>query len=322
MRGDVRGHEDRASRETPMIPFSGNPLDRASDRRTDSDWLQAKRRDPSSLILPLWRLDLFLRGAQGAAETSLGLVPPELVEGLADAQAPWVFLGLDGERALFALDISAAEEPNRQGPLAGLGHFRDARSAAQIVSIGEAAIIAQAKALIDWHQRHGFCPRCGGPTALMDAGYRRLCGKCDSEHFPRVDPVVIMLATEGDACLVGRNLRFATNRFSALAGFMEPGETIEEAVRRELMEEASLRVGEVSYYATQPWPFPSTLMIGCFAKALSREVKPDGKELGELRWLERELARELITGKRTDGIGLPPPVAIAHHLIRTWAFER
>lgn len=302
-----------------MIPFSGSPLDRSSDKRTDDAWIQSQRRAGSSLILPLWRLEPFLLGAEGAIDPRLGLVGPELVEGLADAQAPCVFLGLDGERAVFALDISAAEDPVKQGPLAGLGHFRDARAAAQLVSAGEAAIIAQAKAMIDWHQRHGFCPRCGAPTALVDAGYRRLCGKCDSEHFPRVDPVVIMLATEGNACLVGRNQRYTANRFSALAGFMEPGETIEEAVRRELMEEASLSVGEVTYYATQPWPFPSTLMIGCFAKALSREVTPDGKELAELRWLERDLARDLIEGKQVDGIGLPPPIAIAHHLIRTWA---
>lgn len=304
-----------------MIPFSGSPLDRSSDKRTDDAWIQSQRRAGSSLILPLWRLEPFLLGAEGAADPRLGLVRPEIAEGLAEAQAPCVFLGLDGERAVFALDISAAKDPAKQGPLAGLGHFRDARAAAQLVSAGEAAIIAQAKAMIDWHQRHGFCPRCGAPTALVDAGYRRLCGKCDSEHFPRVDPVVIMLATEGNACLVGRNQRYAANRFSALAGFMEPGETIEEAVRRELMEEASLSVGEITYYATQPWPFPSTLMIGCFAKALSREVTPDGKELAELRWLERGLARDLIAGKQVDGIGLPPPIAIAHHLIRTWALS-
>jgi NAD+ diphosphatase len=128
-----------------------------------------------------------------------------------------------------------------------------------------------------------------------------------------------MLATHGDACLVGRNKRFPGPMFSALAGFMEPGETIEEAVRRELMEEASVKVGEVTYYATQPWPFPSSLMIGCFAKAESRDVKADDEELAEVRWLERSVARDLIAGKQVDGIRVPPPLAIAHHLIKTWA---
>ena len=128
-----------------------------------------------------------------------------------------------------------------------------------------------------------------------------------------------MLATDGDACLVGRGKQFPAGMFSALAGFVEPGETIEEAVRRELMEEASVAVSDVTYYATQPWPFPSSLMIGCFAKAKSRDVKADETEIAEVRWLERGVARELIAGKQIDGIRVPPPIAIAHHLIKTWA---
>jgi NAD+ diphosphatase len=248
------------------------------------------------------------------------MLHPGVAEEIADPQAPCIFLGLDGETALFAIDISSANNPGKHEPLASIGYFCDARTAAQIVSIRDAAIIAQAKALIDWHQRHGFCPRCGAPTKIMDAGYRRLCGKCNSEHFPRVDPVVIMLATNGDSCLIGRGKQFPNGMFSALAGFMEPGETIEEAVQRELMEEASVKVSEVSYYATQPWPFPSSLMIGCFAKAESRDAKVDENELAEVRWLERKTARAIIAGVPADGIRLPPPVAIAHHLIKTWAF--
>jgi NAD+ diphosphatase len=303
-----------------MIPFSGNPLNRASEKRTDSDWIESKRRDPSSLVLPIWRLEPFLLGPEKSPPPiELGLLRPGIADSLAGDEAPCIFLGLDGDIAVFALDISAAGDPANEGPLAGLGYFRDARVAAQMVSIKHAAIIAQAKALIDWHQRHGFCPRCGAPTKMMDAGYRRLCGKCNAEHFPRVDPVVIMLATDGDACLVGRGKQFPPGMFSALAGFIEPGETIEEAVRRELMEEASVKVGEVTYYATQPWPFPSSLMSGCFAKAKSRDVKADENELAEVRWIERSVARELIAGKRVDGMLVPPPIAIAHHLIKTWA---
>jgi NAD+ diphosphatase len=301
-----------------MIPFAGNPLNRVSEKRTDSNWIESKWRDPSSLVLPMRRLEPFLRGTENSAPPlQLGLVNPAVVDSLAEKEAPRIFLGLDGDVAVFAIDVSEAADQ----PLAGLGYFREARTAASMVSLKDAAIIAQAKALIDWHQRHGFCPRCGEPTRLMDAGYRRLCGKCKAEHFPRVDPVVIMLATEGEACLVGRGKHFPPGMFSALAGFIEPGETIEEAVRRELMEEASVKIGEVTYYATQPWPFPSSLMIGCFAKAVNREIKPDDIEIAEVRWIERSTARELIEGKQVNGLRVPPPIAIAHHLIKTWALS-
>jgi NAD+ diphosphatase len=303
-----------------MIPFAGNPLNRASEKRTDPNWIGSKRRDPSSFVLPLWRLEPFLLGAEkSGASIELGLIRPGIADPLVGAGALCIFLGLDGDRAVFALDVSEADDPANVGPLAGLGYFREARTAAQMLSLRDAAIVAQAKALIDWHQRHGFCPRCGAPTKVMDAGYRRLCGKCNAEHFPRVDPVVIMLATEGEACLVGRGKQFPPGMFSALAGFVEPGETIEEAVRRELMEEAALKVGEVTYYATQPWPFPSSLMIGCFAKAANRNAKADDNELAEVRWIERSVARELVDGKQLDGLRVPPPIAIAHHLIKTWA---
>jgi len=303
-----------------MIPFAGSPLDRASEKRTDSNWIESRRRDPSSLVLPMWRLEPFILGSEKSGPPiELGLIRAGIADSFVDAGALCIFLGLDGDRAVFAVDVSEASDPANVGPLAGLGYFRDARVAGSIVSIEQSAIIAQAKAMIDWHQRHGFCPRCGAPTKIMDAGYRRLCGKCNAEHFPRVDPVVIMLATYGNACLVGRGKQFPPAMFSALAGFVEPGETIEEAVRRELMEEASVKVGEVTYYATQPWPFPSSLMIGCFAKAESRDSKVDENELAEVRWLEREVARDLIEGKQVEGVRVPPPVAIAHHLIKTWA---
>jgi NAD+ diphosphatase len=303
-----------------MIPFAGNPLNRANEKRTDPNWIESKRRDPSSLVLPMWRLEPFVLGPEKPdPPIELGLLRPGIADSLAGTGAPCIFLGLDGDRAVFALDVSEAHDPANVGPLAGLGYFRDARMAAQMASVKDAAIIGQAKALIDWHQRHGFCPRCGKPTKLMDAGYRRLCGKCNAEHFPRVDPVVIMLATEGEACLVGRGKQFPPGMFSALAGFVEPGETIEEAVRRELMEEAAVKVGEVTYHATQPWPFPSSLMIGCFAKAESRDTKVDENELAEVRWIERSVGRDLIEGKEVDGLRVPPSIAIAYHLIKAWA---
>jgi NAD+ diphosphatase len=301
-----------------MIPFSGNPLDRVSEKRADLAWVESKRNDPTSLVLPMWRLQPFLLG-QEKGPLEAGFLKPGLCEPLAAAGAPCVLLGLENGNALFALDISAANDPETQGPLAGLGLFRDMRASAALLPAKDVAILGQAKAMIDWHQRHGFCARCGAATKFADAGYKRVCPECNAEHFPRTDPVVIMLATHGDACLIGRGKQFPRGMYSALAGFIEPGETIEEAVRRELHEEAGVVVDKVSYFATQPWPFPSSLMIGCFAEARSREIEVDENELAEARWLERPLARALINGERVEGLWVPPSIAIAHHLIKAFA---
>ena len=301
-----------------MIPFSGNPLDRVSEKRADLAWVESKRSDPTSLVLPMWRLQPFLLG-QEKGPLEAGFLKPGLCEPLAASGAPCVLLGLENGNALFALDISTANDPETQGPLAGLGLFRDMRASAAPLPAKDVAILGQAKAMIDWHQRHGFCARCGAATKFAEAGYKRVCPECNAEHFPRTDPVVIMLATHGDACLIGRGKQFPRGMYSALAGFIEPGETIEEAVRRELHEEAGVMVDKVSYFATQPWPFPSSLMIGCFAEARSREIKVDENELAEARWLERPVARALINGERVEGLWVPPSIAIAHHLIKAFA---
>ncbi|MBV8798653.1 MAG: NAD(+) diphosphatase [Alphaproteobacteria bacterium] len=305
-----------------MIPFSGNPLNRASERRTDQEWIGAKQHEPTTRIWPLWRLKPFLLGGEDreAASVEAGYLQTPLACDLAPVTALSIFLGLDEDgAALFALDVASDVDPSAEGPLAGLGHFRDARTAAQLLPLEDAAILGQAKALIDWHQRHGFCPNCGARTALADAGYRRHCESCGADHFPRTDPVVIMLAIHEDACLVGRAPRFPKGMFSALAGFIEPGETIEEAVARELYEEAGVRVRDVSYFATQPWPFPSSLMIGCFARAESREISLNDHELAEAFWLEKAKVRALLAGEKVDGLWVPPSIAIAHHLLKRFA---
>jgi NAD+ diphosphatase len=316
-----RENIDESLAAMAVIPFSGNPLDRASDKRSDAAWIAARRRDPGSLVWPLWRLQPMLLGPENREARAVEPVwlRPGLAEDVVGPEAVSIFLGLDEGRALFALDVSAADAPADEGPLAGLGHFRDARTAAQLLPVKDAAILGQAKALIDWHQRHGFCPNCGARTQFSDAGYRRHCESCGADHFPRTDPVVIMLATHGDACLVGRAARFPKGMFSALAGFIEPGETIEEAVARELYEEASVRVRDVTYFATQPWPFPSSLMIGCFAQADSREIALNDHELAEAFWLPKTKLRALLAGEPVDGLWVPPPVAIAHHLLKRFA---
>jgi len=301
-----------------MFAFAGNPLDRASDKRSDAAWLAAARTDPAARVLPLWKLQPLLLGPEESARsTELAFVSGELASGLGAADATEVFLGLDRTTPYFARDISALTDPFAAA-LAGLGHFRDARAAAALLPVAQAAILGQAKALIDWHKRHGFCGQCGAATLPSEGGYRRVCPACQAEHFPRTDPAVIMLVTAGEHCLLGRNKRFTGGHYSTLAGFVEPGETIEEAVRREVFEEVGVRVGQVSYFATQPWPFPFSLMIGCFAEADTHDVRVDGSEILAARWFDRAAVRRLIAGESQE-VSLPRREAIAFHLIRTWA---
>lgn len=300
-----------------MLPFSGNPLDRASDRRTEAGWLAAKRAEPSARIFPLWRLKPLVVGPDGLGSVELRFLAGD-ERAARDAGHQEVFLGLDGEAAYFARDVSALADP--VAALGGRGHFADARSVVPVLPPPQVAILGQAKALLDWHARHGFCSVCGVRTESADGGYRRRCPGCGADHFPRTDPVAIMLVAEGEHCLLGQNRRFSgTAVYSALAGFIEPGETIEEAVRREVFEEVAIRVGKVRYVATQPWPFPSSLMIGCFAEARSREIAVDGREIVAARWFDRTAIRRMLAGAPSETIRLPPREAIAHHLIREWA---
>ena len=290
-----------------MIPFSGNPLDRASEKRSDSAWLKAQA--TAGLYLPFWQNRPFI------AEERVKFQPWRSEwEG-----ATCVFLGLDGEQPLFAVDLAGESEPALSG-----GAFQEMRPSAFVLPLRDTAIAGQAKALLDWHKRHGFCANCGTATQSQDGGYRRTCPHCGAEHFPRTDPVVIMLPIfrhdDGrEECLVGRNKRFPMPLYSAFAGFVEPGENMEEAVRRELREEVNLRAGAVSYHASQPWPFPSSLMLGCYAQALSRDFEIDGHEIAAARWLSKEEARSQLAHPTDDEMKLPVTIAIAHYLIKDWA---
>jgi NAD+ diphosphatase len=178
--------------------------------------------------------------------------------------------------------------------------------------------IAEAKAVLHWHIRHRFCSNCGAATQVVDGGWKRTCPQCKTEHFPRTDPVVIMLAIDGDNCLLGRSPRFVPTMWSCLAGFLEPGESIEDAVHRETREEAGISCGRVKYYRSQPWPFPTSLMIGCHAEALSRDIVVDRAELEDARWFIKDEVVAMLLRKHPQGLTTPPPVAIAHHIIRAW----
>ena len=187
-----------------------------------------------------------------------------------------------------------------------------------VVPAEELGILATAKALLHWHAHHRFCSQCGAPTSVSCAGFRRDCGACGAQHFPRTDPVAIMLVARGDRCLLGRQSRFPPGMYSCLAGFIEPGETIEDAVRRETYEEAGVRVGAVRYLGSQPWPFPSSLMIGCIAEGLDDGVTLDRAELEDGRWFSRDEARLMLERRHPDRLFAPPPFAIANVLIRSF----
>lgn len=300
----------------PMI-FSQNPLNRAGHERANPDWLAAQYARPEALFVPLWHLNaLILPALHPTDGPDVGWLPAAAL-GPDRGTWPTIFLGINRrDKPLFAVDVSTMADPENQGPFAGMGQFEDIRGLAATgqMGSGDLAILAQARALIDWHARHGFCAQCGGQTFAAEAGYKRVCGQCSGEHFPRTDPVVIMLATDGDRCLVGRQAGWPDTMFSALAGFVEPGETIEEAVAREMMEEAGIAVTHVRYLGCQPWPFPSSLMIGCLAEATTTEIMLDAQELEDARWISRDEARAALDGQ--GPISAPPAMAIAHHLMR------
>jgi NAD+ diphosphatase len=298
-----------------IYTFAGNPLDRVSQRRQDARWIASLLDDPATRLLPLRELKPLVRDGS-AAELDWQPVAPW--RAAIDAGAPLILLGIGDGHARFALDASAAPAGTETETI-------DVRALAASIPGGEAAILAEARSLLDWHARHGFCAQCGTASVIDSGGWGRRCPNCRAHHYPRVDPVVIMLAVRGERCLLGRGRRRVGTRFSCLAGYMEPGETIEEAVRREVLEESGVRIGRVRYLASQPWPFPSNLMMGLLAEALSEEISIDPEEIAEARWFEREEVRAMVERSRSDeqipGVTtLPPPLAIGHQLARRWAF--
>jgi NAD+ diphosphatase len=285
-------------------------------QRRDQQWLDQQAKSPRSRFLPLWRLDIPIKGE---SEMQLGWLGLADIERLA-LDLPPVFLGLLEGVAHFTIDVSSVSDPLRELNLTASWRFEDARAAATQLSLEEAGIVAQSRAQVDWHRHHKFCGVCGQPTAQGRGGQMRKCVTCNAEHFPRTNPVAIMVVSDGDRCLLGqsRGILSRTGRYSALAGFMDQGESIEEAVRREVREEAGIEVGEVRYHSSQPWPFPSSLMIGCHARALTTEIRKDDEEMTDVRWFNRNEVLSALRGENPN-LRLPDPIAIAHHLIKAWA---
>jgi NAD+ diphosphatase len=297
--------------------FAGNPLDRASERRGDAAWLERQLASGEARGLALWNGKLLTeRVGEGM---TIAWLPGGLLDDLAAGSERLLFLGLDGGAPVFAVDLEGAADPG-EASLQGRGAFIELRAVALDLPPGEAAIAATARAMFEWRRRHRHCAVCGEPSRPADGGWKRVCESCNSEHFPRTDPVVIMLPHHGGRCALGRQGGWPKGMYSALAGFMEPGEAIEEACARELFEESGLRAVKVRYHSSQPWPYPTNLMIGLLAEVEDDEGAPDQTELEEVRWFTRDEARALLEG-RLDGVNTPSPMAIAHQLIRAWVEE-
>jgi NAD+ diphosphatase len=302
--------------------YAGNPLDRAGERRTDSDWIAARLADPRSQVLALLNGQPLALPRDGGG-VGLSYISAALAKELAGGDEQLLFLGLRGDEvAVFAVDLEGAEHPSAGGLSSMGGAFEGLRGLAPRLAPEEAAIAAQAKAVFEWRRRHRFCSACGQPSAVADAGWKRVCPACKTEHFPRTDPVVIMLAIQDQGhaprCLLGRQALWPPGMFSTLAGFMEPGESIEEACARELFEEAALEALAVRYHSSQPWPYPSNLMIGLIAEVAVGDGRADQNELEAVRWFTKSEALALLRGETPD-LFAPPPFAIAHHLIKSWA---
>ena len=292
------------------LAFVANPLDRRANDRGDAAWLAAQLASPDARLVQLAGDSARVGGQTGQLLTAieerseLAAVEVLLFLGLDRAGAPWFAC----ERRL---DETSDETLRSQ--------FRDLRGLAMAEALPpeELGIAAQARALLSWHRRHRFCAACGAATAPAEAGYRRQCASCNADHFPRTDPVAIIAVHHKGSVLLGRQRGWRPGMYSALAGFVEPGETLEDAARREVFEESGIVVGDVRYIASQPWPFPGSLMIGLIGEATSTEIVLDEKELEDARWFGAEEARAMVERTHPEGLFAANPMAIAHQLVRT-----
>jgi NAD+ diphosphatase len=282
----------------PTNVFAGAVIDRMSDRRTDDVWIAERVSDPAARAI-------VVSGEGPFVDCTTDPCRPALVPAR-DVDEP-VFLGLDGDGPLFA---AAGDR------VAGTHSAMSLRDAGMRMSQPDAGLLAYATAMVTWHRDHGFCARCGHATVMADAGHERHCPNCGAIHHPRTDPVVIMLVHDGDRALLGRQARWPKGRYSALAGFVEPGESLEDAVAREVAEESAVSLTDIRFRSSQPWPFPASLMVGFHARYAGGEAAVHDGELEDVRWFSREEIRNAANGE--SDIKLPPPVAIARRLIDEW----
>lgn len=296
------------------IPLASSPINRAAHHRTDEAWLETALKSDNVLVF-LMQDGLPLVENSGQNLVWLG---PEF-ERLPHV-GERVFLGVDLANApIFAVNIGSAFQ--LEGSLLqGVGEFTDMRAAASGLNPMEANLASTARSILEWHRSHPFCSKCGSASTVAEAGWKRVCPSCGAEHFPRTDPVAIMLAVKDDKCLLGRQASWPAGFWSALAGFVEPGETLEQAATRELEEEAGIKAdpAKAEYLFCQPWPFPSSMMVGIIVEAETTEVSVEQDELEAARWITRDEARQVIAGDHPE-IYAPPPMAVAHHILKTWS---
>jgi NAD+ diphosphatase len=313
--------------------YASAGFERAGLKRRDRDWIRERVLHPESHFVPVWRNQNLVLEIDGTGPRAALFAAATLQQMLAEPeerlrQGEVVFLGVVEERAHFALDLSPHEAPLEvlqsaaAGVDAGQLKFIDLRRIGALLERREGALLALARAILYWHARHRFCGLCGAPTRSEEAGHMRRCTdpKCDTMHFPRTDPAVIMLVTQGERALLGRNKNFPLpGMYSTLAGFVEPGESLEDAVAREIREETGIEVGAVDYHSSQPWPFPGNIMLGFHAEAVTSEIAVDYGELEDARWFERQW---LISHEDDDSFRLPRRDSIARRLIEDWLAGR
>jgi NAD+ diphosphatase len=294
--------------------FVSNILDRAAHLRGDDAKLMALEGQADARAYVVYRDSLVMK-REATGPRALLSIDEALKLG---ANPGTIFLGLRERAPVFGMGISpAAVEALLTREDAAVTELRG-MAMQGVVPPGQLSAIAMAKSMVNWHQRHGYCANCGTRTAMKEGGWKRECPNCKAEHFPRTDPVVIMLVTSDDKVLLGRQKHFPPGMYSCLAGFVEVAETVEDAVRREIFEESGIRCTDVKYYMTQPWPYPSSLMIGCTARATNEDIVVDRAELEDARWFDRREATLMIKREHPDGLAGPHPFAIAHHLLGRW----
>lgn len=313
--------------------FEGAPLDRAGHLRKDATWVASQIAAPGARVIPLWRANNLVSrptedSAEGGAEIPVMPITLDMAKAreLVGTEDSLVLLGLIDGAPIFAADISHIEAPLDALELAGQGTFADLRELAAVLDRGDSAVLAYARALIHWHRHNRFCANCGSPTVATQAGHVRQCTNpdCARQHFPRTDPAVIMLVTCSDDCLLARRTGRMPPTYSTLAGFVEPGESLEEAVAREVMEEVGLSVRVAQYQSSQPWPFPAQLMLGFRAETDERDCRFLDDEIEDARWFTRSEVRALLRGDAAGTnlpVHLPRSISIARRLIRDWAEE-
>ena len=297
--------------------YSSDYLDRVSHLRNDPDWLSRQLSETTSRLLPVWQHHNLVVSGETVAAAALEI---HHVDGLRSEDAEPILLGLVGDTVYFTLDVSHITDPHEHEVLTSAGLFEDLRKVGPYVGREEGNLLAYARGINYWHQRHRFCGVCGAPTRSEAAGHQRRCTDeaCNASHFPRTDVACIMLVYDEDRIIMGKAPRFQGRMQSVLAGFLEPGETLEDCVAREVFEEVGVRVTDVEYQHSQPWPFPASPMVGFRARALDTAITIDEKELLSAGWLSRD---ELKAITPDSPVQLPRPDSIARRLIEEWLAE-